>query len=253
MSNMAVTGGIYKSYTHIASGKRINGAADDAAGLSIAQKLLKEQNGLDVGAENAQAGIGVMNVADGAMNGITDSLQRMGELAIRSMNGLASDSDRAIYQNEIDQLKGDIQFMARNTSLNEHKLLDGSMADMHLATNPDGSGMKIGMANTTLKSLGIANFDVTMGNFNLDDIGRALDKVSSRRSYLGASTNRLERTYNYNKNASLQQLVSRSRIEDLDMPKAISDKKKEELLSEYRNMALKRQMNQNTMVMRLFQ
>ena len=63
MSNMAVTGGIYKSYTHIASGKRINGAADDAAGLSIAQKLLKEQNGLDVGAENAQAGIGVMNVA----------------------------------------------------------------------------------------------------------------------------------------------------------------------------------------------
>ena len=128
--SMTVTSGIYKTYSHIASGKRINRAADDAAGLSIAQKLLKQQNGLNVGAQNSQSGIGFLNVADGALSGISDSLQRMGELAIRSMNGLASDSDRAIYQNEINQLKGDIEFMARNTSLNEHKLLDGSMADL---------------------------------------------------------------------------------------------------------------------------
>lgn len=255
MSNMAVTSGIgiYKAYSHIASGKRINRAADDAAGLSIAQKLLAQQKGLDAGTQNIQHGTGFLNVADGALNGITDSLQRMGELAIRSMNGLASDSDRAIYQNEINQLKGDIQFMAKNTSLNEHKLLDGSMADLHLATNPDGSGMSIGMANSTLESLGIANFDVTNGNFSLDDISKALDKVSSQRSSLGASTNRLEHAYNYNTLASLQQLSSRSRIEDLDMPKAISEKKKEELLGEYRNLTLKRQLNQNTMVLRLFQ
>lgn len=250
---MAMTGGLYKAYAHIASGKRINRAADDAAGLSIAQKLLKQQNGLDMGAQNAQSGVGYMNVADGALNGISDSLQRMGELAIRSMNGLASDSDRKMYQNEINQLKGDIESMARNTSLNEHRLLDGSMADMHLATNPDGSGMSIGMANATLESLGIANFDVTSGKVNLDDISKALDKVSSQRSSLGASANRLDRAYNYNRGASLQALGSRSRIEDLDMPKAISDKKKEELLGEYRNLTLKRQMNQNAMALRLFQ
>lgn len=253
MSNMTVTNGIFKSYSPIASGKRINRAADDAAGLSIAQKLLKQQNGLNAGAQNSQSGSGFLNVADGALNGITDSLQRMGELAIRSINGLASDSDRAIYQNEINQLKEDIQFMAKNTSLNEHKLLDGSMADLHLATNPDGSGMSIGMANSTLESLGIAHFNVTSGSINLDDISKALDKVSSHRSRLGASTNRLEHTYNYNMNAGLQQLSSRSRIEDLDMPKAISEKKKEDLLSEYRNLTLKRQLNQNTMVLRLFQ
>lgn len=254
MSNMTVTSGIYKTYSHIASGKRINKAADDAAGLSIAQKLLKEQNALNASAQNTQQGIGFMNVADGALDGITDSLQRMGELAIRSMNGLTSDSDRAIYQNEINQLKDDIQFMAKNTSLNEQKLLDGSMADLHLATNPDGSGMSIGMANSTLESLGIANFDVTSGNVDLDAISSALDKVSSQRSYLGASTNSLERAYNYNTWASLQQLSSRSRIEDLDMPKAISEKKKEDLLSEYRNLTLRRQMNQNaTMTMGLFQ
>ena len=143
--------------------------------------------------------------------------------------------------------------MAKNTSLNEHKLLDGSMADLHLATNPDGSGMSIGMANSTLESLGIAHFDVTSGNINLDDISKALDKVSTQRSRLGASTNRLEHAYNYNTNATLQQLNARSRIEDLDMPKGISEKKKEELLSEYRNLTLKKQLNQNSMVLRLFQ
>lgn len=143
--------------------------------------------------------------------------------------------------------------MAKTTSLNEQKLLDGSMADMHLATNPDGSGMRIGMANSTLEALGIADFDVTSGNFSLDDIDSAIEMVSGMRGNLGASTNRLEHTYNYNTAATLEQVSSRSRIEDLDMPKAISDQKKEDLLSEYRNLMLKKQMQQDSMVLRLFQ
>ena len=156
------------------------------------------------------------------------------------------------YQNEIDQLKEGIQSMSKTTSLNEQKLLDGSMADMHIATNPDGSGMRIGMANSTLEALGIADFDVTK-KFNLDDIDAAISKVADQRSNLGASTNRLEHAYNYNTGASLEQLSSRSRIEDLDMPKAISEKKKEDLLSEYRNLMLKKQMNQDSMMLKLFQ
>ena len=182
-----------------------------------------------------------------------DYLQRIRDLAVRSMNGLSSSSDRSYYQNEINQLKEGIQSMAKTTSLNEQKLLDGSMADMHLATNPDGSGMRIGMANSTLEALGIADFDVTSGNFSLDDIDSAIEMVSGMRGNLGASTNRLEHTYNYNTAATLEQVSSRSRIEDLDMPKAISDQKKEDLLSEYRNLMLKKQMQQDSMVLRLFQ
>ncbi len=253
MSIMAVGNGIYNSYSHIASGKRINTAADDAAGLSIAQKMKREENGLNVGADNAKDGIGVLNVADGALEGITDYLQRIRELGVKSMNGLYSDSDRETFQSEIDQLKDGIQSLAKDTSLNEQKLLDGSMADMHLATNPDGSGMSIQMANSTLEALGIADFDVTKGNFDLKAIDQALEKVSAQRSNVGASTNRLEHTYNYNTGASLEQLSSRSRIEDLDMPKAISEKKKEDLLSEYRNLMLRRQMDQESMITRLFQ
>lgn len=252
ISGVSANNGIYRTYSPIASGKRINKAADDAAGLAIGQKMQKEENGLRAGGQNAQEGIGALNVADGALDGVMDYLQRMRDLAVRSMGGLSSASDKAYYQQEIDQLKEGIQSMAKTTSLNEQKLLDGSMADMHLATNPDGSGMKIGMANATLEALGIADFDVTK-NFNLDDIDNAMEMVSQQRGSLGAATNRLEHTVNYNAGAHLEQVSSRSRIEDLDMPKAISEKKKEDLLSEYRNLMLKKQMNQDAMVLKLFQ
>ncbi len=242
MSSMTVTNGIYNSYSHLSSGKRINTAADDAAGLAIGKKMEAQETGLNVGAQNAKEGMGALNVADGALGGVVDYLQRIRDLALRSMNGLASASDKKYYQNEIKELKNGIESMAKTTSLNEQKLLDGSMADMHIATNPDGSGMRIGMANS----------DVTK-DFDLDVIDDAINRVSSQRSSLGASTNRLEHAYNYNTGASLEQLSSRSRIEDLDMPKAISEKKKEDLLSEYRNLMLKKQMNQDSMVLKLFQ
>lgn len=244
--------GIYSSYSHIASGKRINSAADDAAGLAIAQKMQREETGLSVGAQNAKAGIGALNVADGALDGVTDYLQRIRELAIRSMNGLNSADDKQIYQDEINQLKEGIQSLAKNTSLNEQKLLDGSMADMGLATNPNGGGMKIQMANSTLEALGIADLDVTSENFSLDSIDKALKTVSSQRGNIGASTNRLEHTFNYNTRASLEQLGARSRLEDLDLPKAISEKQKKEVLNEYRNLMLRQQMNQKSMITGMF-
>lgn len=252
MSTMTVNGGIYDSYSHIASGKRINTAADDAAGLAIGQKLQRQENGLSASAENIKDGIGALNVADGALDGIMDYLQRMRELSLKSMNGLNSASDKQTYQDEIDQLKEGIQSLAKSTSLNEQKLLDGSMADLNLAINPDGSGMKIQMANSTLEALGIADYDVTDSNFSLKTLDDAMKKVAEQRSGMGASTNRLEYAYNYNTSASLEQLSSRSRLEDLDMPKAISEKKKEDLLSEYRNLMLRKQMEQESLVTRLF-
>ncbi|MDE5866285.1 MAG: flagellin [Lachnospiraceae bacterium] len=252
MSSITFGSGKHDIYSHIASGKRINSAADDASGLAIAQKLKKEETGLSVGAENSKAGVGVLNVADGALGGVMDYLQRIRELALRSMNGLTTGSDKKAYQNEINQLKEGIQSLARDTSLNEQKLLDGSMADMDLATNPNGGGMSIKMANSTLAALGIEDFDVT-GDFDLKAIDNAMNIVSSQRSYLGASTNRLEHTYNYNTNASLQQLSSRSRLEDLDIGKAVSEKQKQDTLSRYRIMTQKKRQEQKGFVTRLFQ
>lgn len=253
MSSMTIRNGLYNSYSHLSSGKRINSAADDASGLAIAKKMQREETGLSVGAQNAQAGIGVLNVADGALSGVTDYLQRIRELALKSMNGINSASDKEIYQNEINQLKEGIQSLAKDTSLNEQKLLDGSMADMGLATNPNGGGMKIQMVNSTLEALGIADFDVTSDNFSLDAIDNAMKIVSSQRGDLGASTNRLEHTYNYNTSAALEQLSSRSRLEDLDVAKAVSEKQKNDLLFEYSIMMQKKKEEQDGLVTRIFQ
>lgn len=242
----------YDIYSHLSSGKRVNTAADDASGLAIGQKMLKEENGLTVGALNAQDGMGALNVADGALDGMMDYLQRIRELGLRASNGLYSDSDKEAIQTEIDSLKEGIQSLAKSTTFNEQTLLDGSMADLHLATNPNGGGLDIGIDNTTLEALGIADFDVT-GDFDLSAIDKAMDMISSSRSNVGAYTNRLTYTYNYNMGAAEEMTSARSRIEDLDMPMAISEKKKQDLLSQYKNLMLRNVMNQKAMVTRLFQ
>lgn len=242
---------IHNIYYQLSSGKRINKAADDAAGLAIAQKLLQNETGLNVGAQNTRDGMGVLNVADGAMGGIMDYLQRIDELSIRSMNGLYSESDKQAIQSEIDGMLQGIQSLARDTSLNEQKLLDGSMADMQLATNPTGR-LSIQMENTTLESLGLSGYNVT-GDFDLSAISKAMDMVSSARANMGAYTNRLEHTYNNNMQTSENLLGARSRIEDLDIAKAVPEKQKQELLSQYRTMALRKQMMDNGLIMGLFQ
>ena len=236
--------GLFWSYTHLSSGKRINTAKDDAAGLAIANKMKVQEAGLKAGAQNAGMAIGAANVAEGALGGMSDYLQRIRELAVRSMNGLNSNADKQIYQKEIDQLKQGIEGLARDTSFNEQKLLDGSMADMAIATSPNGGSMHIQMENSTLEALGIADLDVTSKDFSLDAIDRAMDMVTQRRASLGGATNALEYTRNYNNSASINQLSARSRLEDLDFPKAIAKKKQDEVLGQYRVAMLRRQMDQ---------
>ncbi|MCM1128052.1 MAG: flagellin [Lachnospiraceae bacterium] len=238
-------------YGKIASGRRIQSAADDAAGLAIANKLKRNSNGLDVGASNINDGIGVANIKEGALGTMQESLQRIRELSLKASNGLYGDSEKSMIQGEIDQLLSDIQHTAVGTQYNEMQLLDGSMADMNIATNADGSGLKIQMENATLKSLGLEGYNVT-GEFDIGVIDSAMEKISASRSRLGASTNALEHAYNYNTGASLNLTASRSRIEDLDMPMAISEQKKNKLLEDYRMGMLRKKMQNDSMVTRLF-
>lgn len=243
---------LFKTYSQLASGKRINSAKDDAAGLAIAKRMLRQETGLRVGAENAGMAIGAANVAEGALGGMSDYLQRIHDLALRSMNGINSDADKQMYQNEINQLKQGIESLAKDTSFNEQTLLDGSMADFSTAVSPSGGRMSIQMENSTLQALGIADLDVTSKDFNLDSIKKAMDMVSERRGSLGAATNGLQYVRNYNSSSALSQLSSRSRLEDLDFPKAISKKKQDEVMGQYRMQMIRRQMEQKKSVMGLF-
>ncbi len=237
-------------YAKIASGKKINSAADGASELAIATKLETQSQAQDVGAANAKDGQSVLNIADGALSGVQDYLQRIREISVKALNGTNSASDLGAMQKEVDSLLQGIQSTAKGTEYNTMKLLDGSMADMDIATNPDGSGMKIGLANSTLEALGIDGYNVT-GSFDLGSIDNALEMVSESRSKIGASTNALEYAYQYNKDASLQQTSAQSRLEDLDVPEAVSDMKKNDLLEQYKNAMLKKQMDEESLVSKL--
>lgn len=239
-------------YGKIASGKRINSAKDDASGLSISQKLQKQSRAKDVNSENIQMGIGAANIADGALNGVSDYVQRINELGIRASNGLMSQSDRQAIQAEIDQNLQGIDQISRNTKFNETTLLDGSSNNLHIASNPDGSGMSVNMGSSTLAGLGLKGFNVT-GDFDLGVINKALDTLNNQRSRIGASTNGMEHARDYSTNASLQLVGANSRLEDLDIPKAVSKMKQDQLMNDYRFMMQRNQMTQQSSVSRLFQ
>lgn len=231
------TNHISRSFERLASMKKLNKAKDNAAGLAIAQKLLSQQKGMDVGTDNALTGRDMYQVAEGGLSGINDSLQRMKELAVQASNATYSADDKQAIQMEIEGLKSSITDAARGTEFNTLKLLDGSMADKNIAMNPDGSGMDIQIASSTLDTLGIADFDVT-GNFDMSAIDNAISQVSANRSSIGSSMNRLEHGVNYNNYASENLTASRSKIEDLDVGKGVSDLKKNQVLQQYRMYAL---------------
>ena len=114
-----------KSTEKLSSGYKINRAADDAAGLSISEKMRKQIRGLTQASLNAQDGISAVQTAEGALNEVQDMLQRMNELAVKAANGTNSEDDRSYIQNEIDQLTTEIDRVAETTKFNETYLLKG--------------------------------------------------------------------------------------------------------------------------------
>lgn len=224
----------YADYGNYASGKKVQSAADGAAELTIIQKEDTQARGYKVGENNVLSAKDMLNVADGAMSGITDYLQRIRELAVQASNtAVVTDGDRVNIQAEIDQMKQGITDLAKNTTFNTKNLLDGSNDKLQIATDANGSDKQIGLPNALLDELGITDFDVTKA-FNLEDIDNALAKINAGRSNVGAQTNSLGHIYNYDTNTRLNTIGAQSRLEDLDIPKAISDTKKKEVLQEYK-------------------
>lgn len=234
MSITGISNHSFQNYQHLASGKKINSAADDAAGLAIAEKLISQSNGYDAGTRNAAAASDMLKVSDGALSSITDSLQRIRELGVQAGNTAIYGADELTsFQQEINQLKEHISSVASNTQFNGKNLLNGTAGGLHVASSPDGSGSTLAMPDSTLEALGIADFDVTK-DFDLSVIDNALNMVSGSRSSLGAQSNALEHVMSYNQYASYNTTAANSRIEDLDYGKAVSDLKKNQILEEYR-------------------
>ena len=150
--NLGVTTGMQaKSSEKLSSGYKINRAADDAAGLSISEKMRSQIRGLNKASDNAQDGISLIQTAEGALNESHSILQRMRELSVQAANGTETDDDREAVQNEISQLQEELTRISETTEFNTMKLLDGSQSG---STSSTGSGPKFGIVDTGISGGG---------------------------------------------------------------------------------------------------
>ena len=153
-----------KSTEKLSSGYKINRAADDAAGLSISEKMRRQVRGLTQASANAQDGISCVQTAEGALNEVQDMLQRINELAVKGENGTLTSTDRKYIQSEVQQLMSEIDRVQSTTTFNEQKLLDGSFSNKGLQVGAE-SGQHIG---------------VTIKNMNTNElIASAIKKTTS--------------------------------------------------------------------------
>ncbi|QPQ55348.1 flagellin [Allosphingosinicella flava] len=140
----------------LSTGKRINSAKDDAAGLAIASRMTSQVRGFAVAVRNANDGISLAQTAEGAMGEVTNMLQRMKELATQSANGTLKDSDRAALQSEVNQLTKEIANIAETTTFNGVKLLDGSTKSLNLQTGLNASEKTaLSLVDATTGELGL--------------------------------------------------------------------------------------------------
>ncbi len=160
-----------KSTEKLSSGYKINRAADDAAGLSISEKMRRQIRGLTQASANAQDGISCVQTAEGALNEVQDMLQRMNELAVKGENGTLTSVDRSYIQAEVKQLMSEIDRVQSTTTFNEQKLLDGSFSNKGLQVGAE-SGQHIGITiknmNTNELIASAINKGTEFGTANVD-------------------------------------------------------------------------------------
>ncbi|SFC39850.1 flagellin [Alkalibacterium subtropicum] len=246
------------SLAKLSSGLRINKAGDDAAGLSISEKMKNQISGLNQAKRNAQDGISLIQTAEGALNETHSILNRMRDLSVQAANGTNSTDDVSAIQDEMTELSNEIGRIASSTKFNGKNLLNKTN-DGDGDSNPDGTfklqigantetltvtiddmqatalGKNIGAGDAT--ELAISNIDFTAGTPTtatdaIEAIDAAIGQVSKQRSSLGASQNRLEHTINNLTTTKENLTEANSRIRDVDMAEEMMDFTKSNILSQ---------------------
>ena len=246
------TGQQAKSSEKLSSGYRINRAADDAAGLTISEKMRSQIRGLNKASDNAQDGISLIQTAEGALNEAHSILQRMNELATQAANDTNTTSDRNAIQAEIDALTSEIDRIASTTQFNTQNLLSGGFSGKNLQVGAL-SGQKISI---TIKAMNASGLGITAGSNNvvstfakagvaMKAIQDAISSVSKQRSALGALQNRLEHTVANLDNVAENTQSAESRIRDTDMAEEMVEYSKNNILAQA-GQSMLAQANQST-------
>ena len=259
-----------KSSEKLSSGYKINRAGDDAAGLTISEKMRSQIRGLNKASDNAQDGVSLIQVAEGALSETHSILQRMNELATQAANDTNTTADRNAIQSEINQLTSEIDRIQSTTQFNTMNLIDGSYTAKNLQVGSlSGQAILVSIENMNATSLfGGANSAVSsvsdvntsnLGSYNnklsvssFDNAGSAMKSiqsaialVSNQRSNLGAVQNRLEHTIANLDNISENTQSAESRIRDTDMAEEMVNYSKNNILAQA-GQSMLAQANQST-------
>ena len=243
-----------KSTEKLSSGYKINRAADDAAGLSISEKMRSQIRGLNKASSNAQDGVSLVQTAEGALNETHSILQRMNELATQAANGTNTSVDRSAIRAELDQLTSEINRIQSTTQFNTMNLLDGTFSgatkQMKLQVGAlSGQSIDFSIANMCAtkiglkKTLSVSTF--TKAGSYMKSVQDAIEVVSKQRSAMGAIQNRLEHTIANLDTTSENTQSAESRIRDTDMASEMVTYSKNNILAQA-GQSMLAQANQST-------
>jgi flagellin len=253
--NLSVNNGAQKSSIEkLASGTRINRAADDAAGLAISEKMRADIRSVRQDVRNANDGISMIQTAEGAMTEVSNILVRFRELSVQAASDTVGDTQRGFIDKEVQQLKQEVTRISNSTEFNGHKLLngEGGSLDIQVGLNNnadlDRFHYDVSKTNVSLDALGVGGVSVAdkaSAQGNLSMIDQAINTLSGNRAELGALQNRLQSSVNsmqiYDENMS----SARSRIYDVDMASETAELTKENILSQA-GVSVLSQANQNS-------
>lgn len=227
------------AFQRLSSGFRINSAADDAAGLQISNRLTSQIQGLDQAIRNANDGISLSQVAEGAMDEITTALQRIRVLSVQSQNGINSSGDRLALQKEVSALKTEISRIATTTQFGGVKLLDGTYSSTFLVGANAGQTISVnisranggfGTSGLNLATLSIAT--LAGASAALTSIDSAITIIDSKRADLGAIQNRFQATIRNLSNIVENVSSARSRIKDTDFARETAELTRSQILQQ---------------------
>ena len=238
-----------KSTEKLSSGYRINRAGDDAAGLTISEKMRSQIRGLNKASTNAQDGVSLIQTAEGALTEAHSILQRMNELATQAANDTNTSSDRTAIQKEINALVSELDRIASTTQFNTMNLLDGTFTGKNLQVGSlENQSISITISKMNAKALGVDAVKVssfTVAGKAMTSIQAAISMVSAQRSALGALQNRLEHTIANLDTTSENTSAAESRIRDVDMASEMVEYSKNNILAQA-GQSMLAQANQST-------
>lgn len=227
--------GLQRAMERLSTGRRINSAADDAAGLSIATRMTSDVRGMNAAIRNANDGISMIQTAEGGMNEITSMMQRMRELSVQAATGTLSNDDRTNLQAEVTELQSQISDVAARTTFNGVQLLDNSASLDIQAGAFSGETVTINSIDVTSGSMDVSGVDITTAAgavTALDTLDAALKDITTEQAKLGAAQNRLQTTVNNLNDRVANITEARSRIEDVDFSQETTQLAKFQILSQ---------------------